>query len=205
MGCAGDPAAGVRAAAEAAGELGEPAEEQELLDPAAAPGYQRRHSKGRPCTWTWGVQPLVLAVVQSLGHVQLFVTPWTAARQASFTISQSLLKLISIESVMPSTCLVLCYPLVLRLLVTGGLGQSVRLEEPEVALCLSIWEAFHVQFTCSGHGKCQTSDWKTLLSPKLAIRQMVFFFFLLPIIPKSVFFCINLSAAILIGNKIKYH
>ena len=106
---------------------------------------------------------------------------------------------------MPSTCLVLCYPLVLRLLVTGGLGQSVRLEEPEVALCLSIWEAFHVQFTCSGHGKCQTSDWKTLLSPKLAIQQMVFFFFLLPIIPKSVFFCINLSAAILIGNKIKYH
>ena len=148
---------------------------------------------------------IVVVVVQSLCHVQLFVTPWTAARQASFTISQSLLKLISIESVMPSTCLVLCYPLVLRLLVTGGLGQSVRLEEPEVALCLSIWEAFHVQFTCSGHGKCQTSDWKTLLSPKLAIQQMVFFFFLLPIIPKSVFFCINLSAAILIGNKIKYH
>ena len=50
--------------------------------------------------------------VHSFSRVQLFVTPWTAARQASlsFTISQSLLKLMSIESVMPSNHLVLCYP-----------------------------------------------------------------------------------------------
>ena len=48
MGRAGDPAAGVRAAAEAAGERGEPAEEQELLDPAAAPGQQRGSSQGKP-------------------------------------------------------------------------------------------------------------------------------------------------------------
>ena len=130
MGRAGDPAAGVWAAAEAPGELGEPAEEQELLDPAAAPGYQRRHSKGRPCTSAWGVQPLVLAIVQSLIRVRLFVTPWAAARQVplSFTISQSLLKLTSIESVMPSNHLVLYRPLILRLLVTGGLGQSVKAE-----------------------------------------------------------------------------
>ena len=53
-----------------------------------------------------------LAVVQSLSHVQLFVTPWTAARQASlsFTISQSLLKLMTIELVMPSNHLVLLSP-----------------------------------------------------------------------------------------------
>jgi len=51
---------------------------------------------------------LVCLVVQSLSHVLLFGTPWTAARQASlsFTISQSLLKLMSIESVMPSNYLV---------------------------------------------------------------------------------------------------
>ena len=56
-----------------------------------------------------------LVVVQSLSHVQLFVTSWTAACQASltFTISQSLLKLLSIESVMPSNYLVLCCPLLL--------------------------------------------------------------------------------------------
>ena len=50
--------------------------------------------------------------VQSLSRVRLFVTPWTAARQASlsFTISWSLLKLMSIESVMPSNHLILCRP-----------------------------------------------------------------------------------------------
>ena len=53
--------------------------------------------------------------VQSLSHIRLFVTPWTAALQASlsFIISQSLLKLMSIESVMPSNHLVLCRPLLL--------------------------------------------------------------------------------------------
>ena len=53
--------------------------------------------------------------VQSLSCVRLFVTPWTAARQASlsFTNSQSLLKLMSIESVMPSNHLILCRPLLL--------------------------------------------------------------------------------------------
>ena len=52
-------------------------------------------------------------VVQSLIHVQLFTTPWTAAEQdsLSFTISWSLLKLMSIESMMPSNHLVLCRPL----------------------------------------------------------------------------------------------
>ena len=50
--------------------------------------------------------------VQSLSHVQLFATPWTAACRASlsFTISWSLLKLMSIESVMPSNHLILCAP-----------------------------------------------------------------------------------------------
>ena len=53
--------------------------------------------------------------VQSLSHVQLFATPWTAACQASLSItnSQSLLKLMSIESVMPSNHFILCRPLLL--------------------------------------------------------------------------------------------
>ena len=53
--------------------------------------------------------------IQSLSPVQLFVTPWTAARQASlpFTISLSLLKLVSIESMMTSNYLILCHPLLL--------------------------------------------------------------------------------------------
>ena len=53
--------------------------------------------------------------IQSLSHVQFFATPWTAARQASLSITnyQSLLKLMSIESVMPSNHLILCHPFLL--------------------------------------------------------------------------------------------
>ena len=56
---------------------------------------------------------LSISSVQSLSHVQLFVTPWTAACQASLSItsSWSLLKLMSIELVMPSKHLILCHPL----------------------------------------------------------------------------------------------
>ena len=61
--------------------------------------------------------PLMLSVqsVQSLSCVRLFATPWTAARQASLSItnSQSLLKLMSIELVMASNHLILCHPLLL--------------------------------------------------------------------------------------------
>ena len=56
-----------------------------------------------------------LSSVQLLSHVRLFATPWIAAHQASLSItnSQSLLKLMSIESVMPSSHLILCHPLLL--------------------------------------------------------------------------------------------
>ena len=55
----------------------------------------------------------IVFVIQSLSRVRLFATPWTAAHQASlsFTISWSLLKLMSIESVMPSNHLILCLSL----------------------------------------------------------------------------------------------
>ena len=56
-----------------------------------------------------------IVVVQSLSHVRLFATPWTVAHQdsLSLTVSQSLLKLMSTESVMPSNHLILCHPLLL--------------------------------------------------------------------------------------------
>ncbi|XDC84753.1 hypothetical protein R6Z07F_015926 [Ovis aries] len=75
--------------------------------PKAAQGSGREHGSSR-------LSPHIF-VVQSLSRVQLFVTPWSAARQASlsFTISQSLLKLMSIDSMMPSKHLILCGPLLL--------------------------------------------------------------------------------------------
>ena len=65
----------------------------------------------QPLAWSF----FLAVVVQSLRCVQLFVTPWTAAHQASlsFTISQSVLKLMSIESVTPSNHLILCHPFLL--------------------------------------------------------------------------------------------
>ena len=67
----------------------------------------------------------IVAVVQSLSPVCLFMTPWTAAHQASlsFTVSQSLLKPMSIESVMPSNHLILCHPLLLCLLSFPASGS----------------------------------------------------------------------------------
>ena len=64
--------------------------------------------------WYTGV---TVSSVQSLSHVWLFATSWTEACQASLSItnSRSLLKLMSIKSVMPSNCLILCHPLLFHL------------------------------------------------------------------------------------------
>ena len=61
------------------------------------------------------VNQLAISSLQSLSHVRLSVTPWTVALQSSLSItnSQSLLKLMSIESVMPSNHVILCCPLLL--------------------------------------------------------------------------------------------
>ena len=75
---------------------------------------------------------LGFVVVQSLSCVQFFATPWMRARQASlsFTISQSLLKLMSTESVMPSKHLILCHPL----LLLPSIFPSIRVFSNELAL-----------------------------------------------------------------------
>ena len=79
---------------------------------------------------TWGPNPFVV-VVQLLSHVWLIETPWTVAHQTSlsFTISWSLLKLTSIESVMPSNNLILCRPLLLP-----SIFPSIRVFSNESAL-----------------------------------------------------------------------
>ena len=75
---------------------------------------------------------VTFVVIQSLDHVQLFVTPCTATHQASlyFTISRSLLKLRSIELVMPSNHLILCHPL----LLLPSIFSSIRVFSNESAL-----------------------------------------------------------------------
>ena len=88
-----------------------------LTSASLSPIYQKSFKKVMTC------DPSV--VVQLLSCVQLFVTPWTAAHQASlsFTISRRLLKLMSIESVMPSNHLILCCPFLLLPSISPASGS----------------------------------------------------------------------------------
>ena len=87
-------------------------------------------------------------VVQWLSRVRLFATPGTAARQASlsltFTISQSLLKLMSTKSVMPSDHLVLCCPLLLP-----SMFPSIRVFSNESVLCIRWPKYWSFSFSIS--------------------------------------------------------
>ena len=84
--------------------------------------------------------------VQSLRHVRLFATPWTAAHQTSlsFTISRNLLKLMSIELVMPSNHLVLCRPL----LLLPSIFPSIRVFSSEWVLHIR-WQPMYWSFIFS--------------------------------------------------------
>ena len=85
--------------------------------------------------------------VQSLSHVQLFSTPWTAAHQASLSITNSwnLFKLMSIESVMPSSHLILCRPL----LLLPSIFPSIRVSSNESVVCIRGPEYWSFSFsTC---------------------------------------------------------
>ena len=102
----------------------------------------------------------VFVVVQSLSCVRLFVTPWTAARQASlsFTVSQSLLKLMSLESVMPSNCFILCHPL----LLLPSIFPSIRVFPSESALCIRWPKYWSFSFSIS-----PSSEYSGLISFKI--------------------------------------
>ena len=78
--------------------------------------------------------PCTFSSVQSLSRVRLFATPWIAARQASLSITnpQSSLRLTSIESVMPSSHLILCHPL----LLLPPIPPSIRVFFNESTLCM---------------------------------------------------------------------
>ena len=90
---------------------------------------------------------VAFVVVQSLSHVWLFATPWTAASQTSlsFSISWTLLKFISVESVMPSNHLFLCYPL----LFLPSVFPSIRVLYNESAVCIRWLKYLSFSFSIS--------------------------------------------------------
>ena len=90
---------------------------------------------------------MLIGSVQSLSSVRLFVTPWTAALQVSlsFAISRSLLKLMSIESVMPSNHLILCRPL----LLLPSVFPSIRVFSKESVLHIRWLKYWSCSFSIS--------------------------------------------------------
>ena len=93
----------------------------------------------------WWMSPLLI-VVQSLSCVRFFVTPWTTAHQAylSITNSWSLLKLMSIELVMPSNYLIVCRPLLLP-----SIFPSIRVFSNESALGIRWPQYWSFSFSLS--------------------------------------------------------
>ena len=114
--------------------------------------------------------------VQSLSCVRLFVTPWTAACQASlsFTNSWSLLKLMPIESVMPSNHLILCHPL----LLLPSIFPTIRVFSNESTLCIRWPKYWSFSFSISPSNEYSglislRMDWLDLLAVRGTFKSLL--------------------------------
>ena len=114
--------------------------------------------------------------VQSLSHVWLFATPWTPALQASLSItnSRSLLKLMSIESVMPSNHLTLCCPL----LFLPSIFSSIRVFSNESVLCIRWPNYWSFSFSISPSNEYSglisfRMDWLDLLAVQGTMKSLL--------------------------------
>ena len=114
--------------------------------------------------------------VQSLSRVQLFATPWIAAHQASlfFTNSWSLLKLMSIESVMPYNHLILCCPL----LLLPSIFSSIRVFSNESVLCIRYPKYWSSSISISPSNEYSglisfRIDWFDLLAIKGTLKSLL--------------------------------
>ena len=114
--------------------------------------------------------------VQSLSHVQLFATSWTAACQASLSInnSQSLLKLMSIESVMPSNHLILCRPC----LLSPSIFPSIRVLSNESVLPIRWSKYWSFSFNISSSNEYSVLisfrlDWLYLLAVQGTLKSLL--------------------------------
>ena len=114
--------------------------------------------------------------VQSLSRVWLFVTPWTAAHQASLSItnSWSLLKLMSVELVMPSNHLILCRPL----LLLPSIFPSIRVFSNESALPIRWPKYWSFSFNISPSNEYSglisfRMDWLDLLAVQGTLKSLI--------------------------------
>ena len=123
----------------------------------------------------WKTRIVLFSSVSSLSHVRLFATPWTAEHQASLSItnSWSLLKLMSIESVMPSNHLILCRPLLLP-----SIFPSFRVFSKESVLHIRWPKYWSFSFSISPFNEQSglisfRMDWLDLLAVQGTLRSLV--------------------------------
>ena len=114
--------------------------------------------------------------VQPLSRVQLFATPWTAARQASLSItnSWSLLKLMSIKLTMPSNHLILCCPL----LLLPSIFSSISVPSNELVLCIRWPKYWSFSFSISPSNECSGLisfwiEWLDLLAVQGILKSLL--------------------------------
>ena len=119
---------------------------------------------------------LFMCSVQSLSHVRIIATPWTAACQASLSItnSWSLLKLMSIESLMPSNHLILCHPL----LLPPSILPSIRVFSNESALRIRRPRYWSFSFSISPSSEysgliSSRMDWLDLLAVQGTLKTLL--------------------------------
>ena len=117
-----------------------------------------------------------ISSVQSLSRVQFFVTPWTAASQASLPITnfRSLLKLLSIELVMPTHHLILCHPL----LLLPSIFPSIRVFSNESALRIRWPKYWSFSFNISPSNEYSglisfRMDWLDLLAVQVTLKSLL--------------------------------
>ena len=116
-------------------------------------------------------------IVQSLSHVQLGVTPWNATHQASlsFTISWNVHKLMSIESVMPSNCLILCNS---PLLLLPSVFLSIRVFPKKLGVHIRWPKCWNISFNISSSNEYSELnsiriDWFDLLAIQGAHKSLL--------------------------------
>ena len=139
----------------------------------------------------------IITSVQLLSCVRLFVTPWTAAHQASLSItdSQNLLKLMSIESVMPSNHLILCQPL----LLPPSIFPSIRVFSCESVLHIRWPKYWSFSFSISPSNEYSRlvsfrMDWLDLLAVQGTLKNLFqHHSSKVSILPCSAFFILLLS------------
>ena len=143
-------------------------------------------------------QWMVLSSVQPLSLIQLFSTPWTAAHQASLSItnSRSLLRLLSIKSVMPSDHLILCCPL----LLPPSIFPSIRVFSNESVLLIRWPKYWSFSFNISSYNEYSglisfRMDWLDFLAVQGTLKSLLLQHHSLKssILQHSAFFIVQLS------------